>query len=203
LNKKLLVIAVTVLAVVVLATPLLGTVEACGCWRNWKNWKKPKVEVFIKNTDVDPQDVFYPPIRTITLGEDTLICDGTIRIRKGTTYELRYNGALGTGSVVWKHIIDVIHVGGGYFEFPPGQFNNVTGNGWEIHNLKFNITDGPYGAGTLSGIFRVHEEWDPSGYASSFSGVVAYGTGDLRGVKAYMSGVNLNLAIWFNTTVVS
>jgi len=69
--------------------------------------------------------------------------------------------------------------------------------------LKFNITEGPYGAGTLSGIFRVHEKWDPSGYASSFSGMVAHGTGDLRGVKAYMSGVNLNMAIWFNTTVVS
>jgi hypothetical protein len=57
-NKKILGIAVALLAVAVLATPLLGTVEACGCGGRWRRPKIIPVTASTVPTGSDPFDTW-------------------------------------------------------------------------------------------------------------------------------------------------
>ena len=205
MNKKVVAMFVVLLAVTVLATSLVGTADACG-HRGWR--KRRTVETFIKITGQDPPDMAYPPTQVIAQGEQKYLCDGSIIIAKGLIREFSYEGALGTGSITWEQIISVSHVGGGYFELIPGLLVNVTGSGRGAFKTTLEITDGPYGAGTLTGVMVSDWEWSyatvpPDGFIGYPRGTLAHGTGDLSGIKAYLDGVNLNYVIWYNTTVVS
>ena len=165
----------------------------------------PMVEVFLKNPEVDSPDMSYPPIQVLVEGEQSYFRNGTLLIGKGDVREFSYTGPLGTGVLTWETEIAVSHVKGAPVEIAPGVFVNATGTGRGIFKTTLNITDGPYGTGVLRGIMRSYWSYNltetPPYFIGYPSGTLSHGTGDFRGAKVTLDGINLNFVIWYNTTI--
>jgi hypothetical protein len=187
--------------VLVSLDPLVFTLARTGKVTNW-----PSIETVTKDPAVDPADMSFSQSRAIALPENEFFCNGTISIEKGGIREFNYTGALGTGRLTWEQVIAKSHVGGGYVEFPPnsGQLANVTGYGWGFYKAKLVIDDGPYGTGTLTGTMRAEVRWEVYVHFTGHpKAIFEYGTGDFKGMKVYLEGINMNFVIWFNTTIIS
>jgi hypothetical protein len=136
LNKKVLVFAVAFLAVAVLATPMLGTAEACRHRRN------RTVETFTIVPFEDPATLTN--MEQLEEGSVEYYRDGTVAVAHGTLRMHDYNGPLGTGTFYIKTLFGIRQA--------PIPYSNAAGIGRGFYEYKLVIDDGPYGAGTLKGM---------------------------------------------------
>ena len=136
MNRKLIVTAVTLIAVAMLVTPVMAKTYGKGL----------TVETFTV-TQSDPS--------TLTLieevpGNPKLIRDGTIRNGHGAYREYDYAGPLGTGTLYQLTLHSKT-----YLTTP---YDTMAGVGGGVYEYTLVIDDGPYGSGTLKGIAKL--EWD-------------------------------------------
>ena len=135
MNRKILGLALVLLFVAVLATPVLAETYGKGL----------TVETFtITLSD--------PPTLTNMVeepGTAKLICGGTIRNGHGAYREYDYAGPLGTGKLYMLTLHSKT-----YLTTPYG----TAGVGGGVYQYTLVIDDGPYGSGTLKGIAKL--EWD-------------------------------------------
>jgi hypothetical protein len=168
LNKKLLVTFITLLAVAMLATPLIGAAQAC---RHGARLKK-----------VVPYETSISMAVVPGTTEEKWSEDGHVVIRKGTQRTGAYDGPLGVGILYSEAVISVTK-----FEIPPsGTPPSSVGHGGAIYKEKYVIESGPFGAGTLEGICVM--KWDintvntPQYYDYVGYSTFGHGTGGLAGI---------------------
>jgi hypothetical protein len=147
MNKKFLVIAVALMAVAMLATPVFGTAQA---WRCKRNVKTVTLEPFVDPPTISgateiiaPTEKFYD------------LSDGSqIRIAWGALRDLPYVGELGQGVLHLKTILSV----GKQAAVPFGLQSKGSG----LYQITLDITtanpDENYGTGTFKGY--VYLKWD-------------------------------------------
>jgi hypothetical protein len=121
MNKKALSIAITLFSLTMLATTLVGSVQACGCGY----WRRRIVEPYYVTYTVQP----------IQMGTSEI--KGDYCITTGAVMQGAYDGPVGTGTMTAELIVSVT--------------NTVTGNGWTTFKNTLELTDGPYGPVTLVG----------------------------------------------------
>jgi hypothetical protein len=197
MNKKVLGIAVVLIAVTMLVIPLMGTAEACGHGKKWG--KQKTVDVYTRTPGVNPPtEVILEEIP----GVEKIICNGKLTISSGTSRTVAYGsesddrGPLGYGTKYVKTIISITHRSGEMVTTPLGE-ETMYGHGFGIYKVKFVIEDGPYGAGTLEATERFEWEWDLSDpnplnkYEGWSSYTLKHGTGDF-------AGVTVDLETYFN-----
>ncbi|MGE5638444.1 MAG: hypothetical protein ACM3WQ_07040 [Chloroflexota bacterium] len=134
MKKGILVILVALMAVAMLATPLVSIVQAKKevvpfsyvAGTGAKLWKMGEV------------DVKWTP-------------DYSDRIARGTWRLFNYSGHLGTGTLSMVAIISITH-----YDNETVGLTTYHGNG--NYRIFYDITSGPYGAGTLEGVEV--EYWD-------------------------------------------
>lgn len=191
MNKKIL--TITLLTLVTLIIPLIGTAQAC---RN-KRWGKPKtVEVYTRTLGVNPPTVAI--LEEVPGDLNKIVCNGRLWIRSGTFRTSAYGsedddrGPLGYGISYMKTIISISHISDENVTFPQGELPK-TGKGHGIYSYELVIKDGLYGEGTLKGVGRTSWEWnftDPSPlkwrYETWGSVFYIHGTGGFAGVKVYI-----------------
>jgi hypothetical protein len=168
MNKKILVTFITLLAVVILATPLIGSAQAC------RHSGRSKKVVPYENSI----SLAVVPDST----EEKWSEDGHVVIRKGTQRIGAYDGPLGVGTMYSEAIISVTR-----FTIPPsGTPPTSVGRGGAVYKEKYVIESGPYGAGTLEGICVM--KWDintvdtPPHYDYVGYSTFGHGTGGLAGI---------------------
>jgi hypothetical protein len=181
-NKNVLVIAVTLLAVAMLATPLIGTAMA-----------QKTTTVITRTPGVDsPTEVIIEEI----LGDrDRLSGSGNTLIRSGTFRTVAYGsesddrGPLGFGTKYVETITSISHGSGEIVNTPLGP-TPMHGYGHGIYKVTFVIESGPYGTGTLEATERQEWEWDFSApnpldwrYEAWSSYSLKQGTGDFAGIR--------------------
>lgn len=150
MNRKLSVIAVVLVAVAMLATPVFGTAQAWGCKNN------------VKTVTLDPS--FDPPTidgATEIIAPTTKFYDlddgSQIRIAWGALREMPYVGELGQGVL---HLKTILSVG----KNVPTQYGDpyVQSKGSGLYQITLEITtanpDEDYGTGTFKGY--VYLKWD-------------------------------------------
>jgi len=201
MKKKILTTVVMMLALVIVLTPMLGTVQA-----------KRTVDVYTRTPGVD-----LPTVVSITDVPSTFnkVCgSGRVWITSGRQRTYIYGdpgddrGPLGYGTQSSKEIISISRITDVWVPTPTGEIP-VAGQGFAIYKVTLTIEDGPYGTGTLSGIAKLNQEWDftvtPPKY--DFTGTLKFtrGTGDFARAK-----VNIKLhytlftgIIHTTTTVIS
>ena len=148
MNRKLSVIAVVLVAVIMLATPVFGTAQAWGCKRN--------VKTVTLDPSVDPPtiagstEIIAPTTKFYDLDDGS-----QIRIAWGAFREMPYVGELGQGVLYLKTILSV-----GKNEPVPVGLMHSTGSG--LYQITLDITtanpDEDYGTGTFKGY--VYLKWD-------------------------------------------
>jgi len=191
LNKNVLVIAVTLLTVAMLATPLIGTAQSCGHGGKWSKTKT--VDVYTRTPGVDPPTEVI--IEEIPGDVNKLLCNGHLLIRSGTFRTVAYGsesddrGPLGFGIKSVKTIISISHTNGELVTTPMGEVPMYC-YGHGIYKVTFVIEGGPYGAGTLEAIERQEWEWDFSDpnplnwrYEAWSSYSLKQGIGDFAGLR--------------------
>jgi hypothetical protein len=173
LNKKILATFITLLAVAMLVTPLVGTAQACGHdGRSKTHGGRSKTVVPYENSI---SLAVVPGTTEEKWSEDGLVC-----IRKGTQRIGAYDGPLGVGTMYSDAIISVTK-----FEIPPGPAGSV-GHGGAVYKERYVIESGPFGAGTLEGICVM--KWDsntvdtPKYYDYVGYSTFGHGTGGLAGI---------------------
>lgn len=154
MNKKVLVFAVALLAVAVLATPLLGTAEACRPRRH------KTVETFTVTPFEDPST--FTNMEQLEEATVEYYRDGTVSVAHGTLRKHDYDGPLGTGTFYIKTLLSIAQL-----TIP---YSNVAQIGRGLYKYTLVIDDGPYGTGTLEGYGTVkfdynlleyrYEQWD-------------------------------------------
>ena len=190
MNKKALTLTITLLAVAMLTTPLVGTVHTLG------KPNKGQTSYTIPFVD-DPTLVgiaeLVPPY------EKWVGPDDSFRSSFGAIRTLAYQGALGTGLLT----MTTIH-GLGKYESP------TVASGAGTYNMVLDVS-GDYGTGRLEGMARL-TLWD-----MDFSNIPPYyelwtmslhGKGDLKGlnvfVEAYATMTLFPVPLyfhWWNTTI--
>jgi hypothetical protein len=136
MNKKVLGIAVFLMAIALLATPVMAKTYGKGL----------TVETFTI-TQSDPSTL------TLTAEEEgnaKLICGGTIRNGHGAYREYDYVGPLGTGILYMLTLHSKTDL--------TTPYDTLAGVGGGVYEYTLVIDDGPYGSGTLKGIAKL--EWD-------------------------------------------
>ena len=168
MNKKIFVTFMTLVAVVLLATPLMSTAQG------WGPSGGPKTVVPYENF------ISLAPVPGTT--EVKWSGDGHVVIRKGTQRVGEYDGPLGVGIMYSEGIISVTE-----FEIPPsGTPSTSVGKGGAVYKERIVIESGPYGAGTLEGICVM--QWDintvdsPQIYDYVGYSTFGHGTGGLAGI---------------------
>ena len=167
-NKKILVTFVILFAVAMLATPLIGTAQAC------RHNGRSKTVVSYENS------ISMTVIPGTT--EEKWSEDGSVVIRKGTQRTGAYDGPLGVGVMYSEAIISVTK-----FEVPPsGTPPTSIGRGGAVYKEIYVIESGPFGAGTLEGVCVM--KWDintvdtPQHYDYVGYSTFGHGTGGLAGI---------------------
>lgn len=195
MNKKVLMLTLTLVAVSMIATP---TVSAC-------RWRKPRtVETFTTTP--------FAELPTLTNMEQVVpstpkyVCDGTVRIAKGSVRKYDYNGPLGTGTFYLKSIISITKVSG-MIELLPGYYENITGHGKGSYKYTLIIDDGPYGTGTLKGVGKLAFDWNfaesPPRYEQWDTAMLKPVTGNLNIIKVYLEGYSsFPIGWWWTTTTI-
>jgi hypothetical protein len=187
LNRKVLGIAVVLMAVAVLATPFVGAAQAY-------TWGKRKtVDVYERTPGVDdPTSIIVPP----TPDKVWILCDGSLEIGKGAIVTSTYGniaddrGPLGYGTGYSEQIWEITRYSGEIVSTPFGPQPEFMSS-WGIYKTTIVIDDGPYGTGTLEGYFVAKGEWDLSGpianwiWDKSFAWSLDHGTGDFAGFEVY------------------
>ena len=201
LNKKVLMIAVAVLAVAMLATPLVGNVQACG------HRQHRTVETFTLTPSFATPSTLTG-MEQLVPGTLKFVCDGTIRIARGSVRKFSYDGVLGTGTLYTENIVSITRVSG--MMKLAGKDENVTGHGQGIYKWTLEIEDGSYGTGTLMGISRTEIDWNYAELRLENWDTVTLRpvTGDLDIIHVYVEGYNvfsipLVCYWWTTTTIVS
>jgi hypothetical protein len=181
MNRKFLVIAVALMAVAMLATPLIGTVMA------------EKTTVVITRTPgVDPPtEVIIEEIP----GDRKFSCKGYNLIGKGLFRTVAYGsesddrGPLGYGTKYVESIISISYGSGEIVTTPMGD-SPMYLHGFGIYKVKYVIEGGPYGVGTLEATEKMEWEMDFSSpnpldwrYEAWSSYSLKQGTGDFAGVR--------------------
>jgi len=187
LRKKIL--TLTLLTLVMLTTPLIGSAQACGCGR----WRI--VDVYTRTLGVDQPTVAV--LEEIPGDINKIVRNGSLWIRSGTFRTSAYGsedddrGPLGYGTVYMKTMISITHISDENITTSLGEIPK-TGKGYGIYGYKLVIEDGPYGEGTLNGVGGTRWEWnltDPNPlkwrYESWGSVSYMHGTGDFAGVKVH------------------
>jgi hypothetical protein len=204
MNKKIFALTMSILVIGVMATSMLGTVQACG----WKRWGKPKtVDVYERTPGVDLPTVQL--IEEIPGNLDKVICNGSLWIKSGISRtsiygsELDDRGPLGFGTEYKKTIISISHIDGEWVNTPLGE-TTIFGYGYGIAKVTLDIEDGPYGTGSLSGIGRAKWEWDlsdPLNRRYEHWGTISlkHGTGDFAGMQVYIEYYSNPFLGWFHT----
>ena len=225
MNKKIL--TLTLLTLVTLTIPLIGTAQACR-WNRW--WCKPKIDVY---TRTPPEVPFGPgdPVTTVKIsdvpGDIDIFKEGKIWIRSGTVRTLAYgydplglrevDGPLGTGTEVFETKISITHISENITNpaIPPlgipAYTGPGTGHGHGIYKMTLTIDDGPHGSGTLWGYGRYEWEFSFLGdYTERYfyqwgSFKLQHGTEDFAGVKVLIDTYDWILfGTWHTkTTVIS
>ena len=181
MNKNVLVIAATLLAVAMLATPLIGTAMA------------QETNIVITRTPgVDPptEEIIeeIPGDTKITRKGYNLIGSGTSRtVAYGSESDDR--GPLGYGTKYVETIISISYGSGEFVTTPMGD-SPMYVHGFGIYKVKYVIEGGPYGAGTLEATEKMEWEMDFSApnpldwrYEAWSSYSLKQGTGDFAGVR--------------------
>ncbi len=105
--------------------------------------------------------------------------DYSMRIARGTWRLFTYNGPLGVGTYYSEAIISITH-------YDNETVGYTTYHGHGNYRILYNITSGPYGAGTLEGVSVQEWDYDYQRTAKNMiwgNGTFQHGTGDLEGVK--------------------
>ena len=189
-KKKILGVFISLLAVVMLTTPLVVTVHALG---KPNKGQTSYTFPFISAPTLDMGAELVPPY------EKWVGPDDSFRSSFGAVRTLEYQGALGTGLLT----MTTIH-GLGKYESP------TVASGAGTYNITLDVS-GDYGTGRLEGMARL-TLWD-----LDFSSIPPYyelwtmslhGKGDLKGlnvfVEAYATMGLLPLPYyyqWWNTTI--
>ncbi len=168
MNKKIFVTLITLVAVVLLATPLMSTVQACRPYRGRKT-----VVAYENSISLAP----VPGTTEVKWSED-----GHVVIRKGTQRVGEYDGPLGVGMMYSEGIISVTK-----FDIPPsGTPPTSVGKGGAIYKEKIVIESGPYGAGSLEGVcvmkWTINTVDTPQSYDYIGYSIFGHGTGGLSGI---------------------
>ena len=201
MKKKILTTVMMMLTLAMVLTPMFGTVQA-----------KKTVDVYTRTPGVD-----LPTVVSLTDEPSTFnkVCgSGRIWITSGRQRTYSYGdpgddrGPLGYGTQSSNEIISISRITDVWIPTATGEMP-VAGEGFALYKVTLTIEDGPYGAGTLSGIVKLNQEWDftvtPPQY--EFTGTLKFtrGTGDFARVK-----VNIELdftvftgIIHTTTTVIS
>ena len=176
------------LAVAVLATPLLGTAEAC------RHRRSRTVETFSVIPFEDPST--FTNMEEIEPATVEYYCDGTVSVAHGTIRKHDYNGPLGTGTFYIETLLSVAQV-----TIPYSSVAQVEG-GFCKYTLV--IDDGPYGTGMLTGYGTVkydynlleyrYEQWDTA--------TMIPVKGHLDIVKVSVEGYGFLFDWWWTTTTV-
>ena len=176
------------LAVAVLATPLLGTAEAC------RHRRSRTVETFSVIPFEDPST--FTNMEEIEPATVEYYCDGTVSIAHGTIRKHDYNGSLGTGIFYIETLLSIAHV-----TIP---YSNVAQTGRGLYKYTLIINDGPYGTGTLKGYGTVkfdynlleyrYEQWDTAKMVPV--------EGNLNIVRVSVEGYGFLFDWWWTTTTV-
>ena len=162
MKRKVSMILVALMATAMLATPLIGNVQAA----------KTRVPFSYTQTVPVPKgtqvDVKWTP-------------DWHTNINRGTYRTSSYSGPLGVGTVYWEAIISVTH-------YDNETLGYTTFQGHGNYREIFTITGGPYGAGTLEGVRVMEWDFDISRPANVRyhlwgNGTYQHGTGDFEGMR--------------------
>jgi len=199
MNKKVLLLTITSLTVILLVTPIVGTVYSLG--------KPNKGQTFYTNPFIGPPTL--TPIAQIEPPYEKWVGpvidsypnpDGSFRSSFGAVRIWAYQGALGTGLLT----MTTIH-GIGKFE------SSTVGSGAGTYNIVLDIS-GDYGNGRLEGMGRL-TLWD-----LDFSNTPKYyelwkmslhGKGDLKGLNVFVEAYALMLPMapyyvqWWTMTTIS
>jgi hypothetical protein len=176
MNKKLLVTAVAFIAVALLATPMVGTAEACR-WRR----SQPFEATFVLR---DPNSTPYPggitPPTTEYFGPTDPAWINPFLNPDGYKY------LLNKGLVAWG-TIDCGPLGIGKMTFTQkwwfNNFETLLGVTMVNFLLEFDGEHGEY-EGSISGTFFLKtDSTDPTMYMVEGKGIFFKGTGDFEGVK--------------------
>lgn len=159
--KKILLIAIVVLALTMLAGPFILTAQAAKTIVPFSYTQTIPVPV---STEVD---VKWTP-------------DYHLRIARGTYRTGAYSGPLGVGTIYWEAIISIT-------DYENKTVGITTYNGHGIYRDIITITSGPYGKGTVEGIRIVEWDFDIARAVPKYRiwGNVTYqhGTDDLKGIR--------------------
>jgi hypothetical protein len=189
LNRKFLVLAVALMAVAMLATPLVGTVMA----------KKTTV-VITRTPGVDPptEEILEEiPGDTKSPGKSyNLIGSGLFRtVAYGSESDDR--GPLGYGTKYVETIFSISHGSGEIVTTPMGDIPMYV-HGFGIYKVKYVIEGGPYGVGTLEAIERMEWEMDFSAPNPLNWRYEAWSTYSLKQGTGDFAGVRVDLETYFN-----
>lgn len=185
MNKKVLGIVVTLLAVAVLATPLLGTAQAC----NWRKWRKPKTTtsyiVMIEAVNAETvREKFIP-------SEDNPQKEFEIAVEHPSGIKVNIGGELVDSAIPGVYEIDggTTYVLGTDFTYKGTEFIMIDFDTYPVPDIvrftiRYSYTFLPASGieGTLKLFARMYFDYD-GGAVTDYGGTInGHGTGDLRGV---------------------
>jgi hypothetical protein len=190
MNKKVMQLTLTLIVIVMMVTPLIGTAQALG---------KPNVgeTVYLDPANDKPTIIGEKTNNPATVKQ--VGPDDTFRLSWGAIRSYDYAGVLGKGVMTVETISSLAK-----------QDPSITiGNG--IYKVEL-IIEGDYGTGTLEGMCRIHWEnvfVDPKS-AEQWWTMSLHGKGDLKGlnvfVEAYAARVGtappLTYKQWWTTTTI-
>jgi hypothetical protein len=177
MNKKLLVMAVAFIAVAMLATPMVGTAEAC----RWRRRPQPFEATFqLRNPASEPYAGGFTPPTTEHFGPTDSAWVNPFLNPDGYKY------MLSKGLVAWG-TIDCGALGKGKMTLTQkwwfNNFETLLGVTMVSYLLEF---DGEYGdyEGSISAIFLSKtDSTNPTLFITEGNGIFFKGTGDFEGVK--------------------
>ena len=193
MNKKVLMLTVTFILIAMISTSIVGTAQASRTVETFPTTPFEELPTLTNMEQVVP-------------GTPKYVCDGTVRIAKGSVRKYDYKGPLGTGTFYLESIISITKVSG-MIELLPGYYENITGHGKGIYKYTLIIDDGPYGTGTLKGVGKLEFEWNyaeiPPRYEQWDTAMLKPVTGNLNIIKVYLEGYSrFPIGWWWTTTTI-
>jgi hypothetical protein len=190
MNKKVLMLTISILTISIMITPMIGTAQAWG-------WGRSRtIETFYVEPFVDPPTLSNTVV--LAEGDEKCVKDDTIKIVWGEIKKSNYNGPLGTGYQTREVLI-------GAQDCPL----TPSGKGWTINKMTIEITDGPFGKGILKGFAYSKFEFDMAKTPKfeMWQTQALTGTGNLKGLRVRIEGYTAVYppyppAIWHTKTVV-
>lgn len=189
MNRKVLVIAVALLAAVMLATPLLCTAEACGFRRIWRRSQTFEATFELRNPESEPYpggEILATPEFFGPTNPDWITPMNT----EGHKYHIM------KGMVAWG-CIDCDQLGIGMMTMNQKFWlhNYETSKGIALLSCDIEFT-GEYGdyEGTLTGIFKMNTVLEPPMFLAEGKGSFFKGTDDLKNTKI-ISNINYEVNV--------